>query len=392
MIACLLITHFYIKNEFARNPRLKGRPCVVVSEEKNDLVVIDKSSEAANIKLGMSYQSAISIYKDLVVLEADYDMYEDVHHNHMVIMNNICPKVSSDDLGIIMLDITGLEMLYNGMNNLKKVLISSVDKEFNPRLGISDSSFFSYIGALQCPPNGCMEILDNFKLMPEIIPDMLPIKPGNKLKLKELGISNLKQLSNWEMSYLQVQFGIQEGKKIWELSQGIDSNLFRHELIEPSLKKIIDADEYFSTKQSILLAISYGLDDLLRNPSFRNRSARSISLNFRTVDKQFWKKKINFKEPLFMKSKIIFIISNVLETVEMPGPVERIIIELTGLTNDFGIQKSMFLSSKKRDNLLENIKQLETRLGTKVPIYQVKEIEPCSKIPERRSALTRILP
>ena len=106
-------------------------------------------------------------------------------------------------------------------------------------------------------------------------------------------------------------------------------------------------DEYFSTKQSILLAISYGLDDLLRNPSFRNRSARSISLNFRTVDKQFWKKKINFKEPLFMKSKIIFIVSNTLETVEMPGPVERIIIELTGLTNDFGIQKSMFLSSKK---------------------------------------------
>ena len=76
----------------------------------------------------------------------------------------------------------------------------------------------------------------------------------------------------------------------------------------------------------------------------------------------------------------------------MPGPVERIIIELTGLTNDFGIQKSMFLSSKKRDNLLENIKQLETRLGTKVPIYQVKEIEPWAKIPERRSALTRILP
>ena len=55
----------------------------------------------------------------------------------------------------------------------------------------------------------------------------------------------------------------------------------------------------------------------------------------------------------------------------MPGPVERIIIELTGLTNDFGIQRSMFLSSKKRDNLLENIKQLETRLGTKVAIDDV---------------------
>ena len=67
-------------------------------------------------------------------------------------------------------------------------------------------------------------------------------------------------------------------------------------------------------------------------------------------------------------------------------------IELIELTNDFGVQKPMFLASKKRDDLLESIRQLEARLEGRAPIYTVKEIEPCSKIPERRSALTKILP
>ena len=62
------------------------------------------------------------------------------------------------------------------------------------------------------------------------------------------------------------------------------------------------------------------------------------------------------------------------------------------LTDDFSIQKSLFSFSRKEEDLLESIKQLEIRLGCKVPIYEIKEIEPWSRIPERRTALMRILP
>ena len=392
MIACVLITHFYAKNELIKNPDLKGNPFVVVTGRKNNLVVIDRSVEAKAIKLGMSYQAAIAVCKNVTVIEGDYEIYQDIHQKNIATLNNISPKVESKDLGIIMVDITGLEMLYGGIQNLKNVLITALNKEFNPRLGISDSKFFSYVAALQCDPNECTDISDNFECMSKIVPEMLPIRLESRLKLKELGISNLNQLSKWRIDVLQIQFGIQEGKKIWELSRGIDSELFNHAVVEPSIKKTIEIDEGFSTKQSIMLAISYGLDDLLTNALFRNRSARSINLNFRTIDKQFWNKKINFKEPLFSKSIIMSIISNVLETAIIPGPVDRIMIELIELTNDFGVQKPMFLTSKKRDDLLESIRQLEARLEGRAPIYTVKEIEPCSKIPERRSALTKILP
>jgi len=38
------------------------------------------------------------------------------------------------------------------------------------------------------------------------------------------------------------------------------------------------------------------------------------------------------------------------------------------------------------------MQHLEFQLGHKPPIYQVKDIEPCSRIPERRQALTTFEP
>ncbi len=391
-VACLLITHFCVKNEIIKNPELKGVPLVVVARNKNDLIVIDRSSEARMIKVGTSYKSAISVCPSLRIIESDYGMYEDAHRQNMMVLNGISPCIESVELGNIMIDVTGLEKLYKGFDNLANILLSSVPNEFSPRLGIADNKFFSYIAALQCDPNECVESTNHFDFMHKITPNRLPIRPISKLKLQELGVNNLRQLSDWKIEMLQVQFGMNEGKKLWELSQGIDSDLFNRAVITQSLKRIIEADDCFSTKQSLMVAISYGLDELLSDPLFRNKSARSVILNFSTVDKYFWNKKINFKEPLFSKMKIVSIISNVLDTVTIMGPIDRIMIELTELTGDLGAQKSMFLSTKKKEDLLESIKQLETRLGSKVPIYNITEIDPCSKIPERRSVLTRILP
>lgn len=391
-IACVLITHFYVKNELIRNPELKNIPFVVVTKNKNDLIVVDKSAEAKAIKIGMSYQSAISMHGDVIVIKGDYVMYGEVHQKNMLSLNHISPKIECGGLGMVFVDITGLEMLYKNMDNLKQKILSSIPQEFNPRVGIADNKFFSYIAALESAPNQCMDYIDSVEFRSKIGVDILPIASTNKAKLKELGINNLTQIADWNINLLQIQFGIKEGKKIWELAQGIDSDLFNHTKIEPSLKKIIETYDFWSTRESILLVISYMLDDLLSDSMFKNKSARGVIMDFRTNDEQFSNKKINFKEPLFSKSKMMFVISNVLETVKIPGPVDRISIELIELTNDFGIQKSLFQSSRKKENLLESIKQLEVRLGGKVPIYKIKEIEPCSKIPERRSALVRILP
>ena len=80
-------------------------------------------------------------------------------------------------------------------------------------------------------------------------------------------------------------------------------------------------------------------------------------------------------------------IKRILENYPQPGPVEQAGIKITGLGYPRGRQKSLFREVRAKDHLAEDIKQLELKLGNP-QVYTVKEVEPWSRIPERRYALT----
>jgi DNA polymerase-4 len=67
--------------------------------------------------------------------------------------------------------------------------------------------------------------------------------------------------------------------------------------------------------------------------------------------------------------------------------VEQAGIKITGLGYPSGRQKNLFSDIRAKEHLAEDIKQLELKLGNP-QVYKVQEIEPWSRIPERRYALT----
>jgi len=74
----------------------------------------------------------------------------------------------------------------------------------------------------------------------------------------------------------------------------------------------------------------------------------------------------------------------------IPGPLEDIHLTLSGITGEAGRQESMWKEVKRDENLQETISQLRARLKMAPPIYQVRELEPWSRIPERRYALVQM--
>ena len=79
-------------------------------------------------------------------------------------------------------------------------------------------------------------------------------------------------------------------------------------------------------------------------------------------------------------------IKQVLEDYPQPGPVEQVGLRIERLGYPRGRQKSLFSEVRAKDHLQEEIRQLEFRLGNP-PLYRLKEVEPWSRIPERRYAL-----
>jgi DNA polymerase-4 len=80
-------------------------------------------------------------------------------------------------------------------------------------------------------------------------------------------------------------------------------------------------------------------------------------------------------------------IKRVLEDYPQPGPVEQVGIRVERLGYPRGRQTSLFSEIRAQDHLMDDIRQLEFRLGNP-QVYKLKEVEPWSRIPERRYALT----
>lgn len=87
------------------------------------------------------------------------------------------------------------------------------------------------------------------------------------------------------------------------------------------------------------------------------------------------------------KEKALFALKNGLDTITLPGRLEDMKLLLAGFTGEHGMQTSLFSHIRKRERLREAVRQLEAKLGCAPPIYQVREVDPWSIIPERRRAL-----
>ncbi|MDP2663550.1 MAG: hypothetical protein Q8R28_22785, partial [Dehalococcoidia bacterium] len=97
---------------------------------------------------------------------------------------------------------------------------------------------------------------------------------------------------------------------------------------------------------------------------------------------------VSFKDPTTGAGQALSRIKHILQNSPVPGPVEDIGLRITGFCQERGRQSSLFSEVRAREQLQEDIKQIELRLGKGPQVFRVREVEPWSRIPERRQALT----
>ena len=106
----------------------------------------------------------------------------------------------------------------------------------------------------------------------------------------------------------------------------------------------------------------------------------------RTWNAEHWERTIRFKEPAIDIKTVTKRIKGILEIYPQQGPVEYVGLCITRLGYTRGRQGNLLPKLRSQDHLLDDIRQLELRLGN-TQIYKVQELEPWSRIPERRYVL-----
>jgi len=385
-VACVLFDHLPFKVEIARNPRLARYTTIIFKQSNSQCTVIDTSPDVKNVIPDMPLQEARARCKYAMLIEADMAAYENAFNCIFLELVNWSPVVETTDLRCAYLGLSATEFI--SVDELETIdqLFRVFPEHLKPRIGIGNGKFSSYLAAMHSKIGRTYTLpLHPAKFLASFSVNELPIPWEIKVRLHKFGLHSLGQIASLPLGPIQAQFGPMGGR-MWHLAQGIDKTP-----ILPKCPKVEVSEEIIFpvptiSLEPLLVAIESLIGQLFVRPELYGRYVRTALVEGHVLNKTTWQRHVVFKSPVNDKTRMLFALKTHLDTLTLPGPLEDIKLTLRNLTNEVGKQENLLQEVRQRGQLREVVEQLKISQGHN-PIYQIRGMEPWSRIPERQSAL-----
>jgi len=352
-------------------------------------IVLAASPDLTDVMPGMPLAEAAARHRRVLVIEADTPLYALVFDEIIENLERLVPDIEAASPGLAYVGIWGLEGLYGNDAQVVRLLAGAVDG-FDLRIGVGDNKWVAYAASLLSRSNSGRKVtgepggfLDKFPV------DSLPIPYQLIKQLHAFGLTTIGHIADIPRGPMEAQFG-KIGGTAWELANGIDNRplLPKHSVL--GVSEHLDFPDPTISMATIVPAIESLLGRAYGRSQLARRFARQASIQSQVFQHAPWTMRVAFKDPAGNKNQALFAIKSKLDIAEIPGPLEDMRLTLSGITGEAGRQESMWKEVKRDTDLQETISQLRSRLRIAPPIYQVKELEPWSRIPERRYALVQM--
>jgi len=348
--------------------------------------VLDYSPKLEGLQRDMPLQQALAQYDRAELIQSDIPYYRSTFNKILGEMEFITPLVEGSELGTVYLGVDGLHLIYPDDNSLAKAVREVLSETFIVQIGIAEGKFPSYLAAMYSHSHNHKVLTgDISEFLRNVSCDVLPVSMKTKGKLHNFGIHTLGELAALPEGPLQSQFG-PEGGRIRDLANGYDDTPLYPRMMEESIEENTTLPSVTVSIEAMLVAMESLLLKVFARFSFKGMGINSLVLWTRSWESEHWERKIQFKEPAMDMKTAVSRVKRILENFPQPGPVEEMGIRIIRLGYPRGRQKSLLPEVRGRDHLLEDIRQLELRQGNP-QVFKVKEVEPWSRIPERRYAL-----
>jgi DNA polymerase-4 len=418
MLACLRIPNFPWQVEVARNPELHDRSAIIAgkaldldeeltnisgglgikasslssSKASNSLsarVVLAASPNLTDVMPRMPLIEATSRHHGMLIIEADTPLYALVFDEIIENLEQLVPDIEAAAPGLAYVGIWGLESLYGDDAHVVRLLAGAVGG-FDLRIGVGGNKWLAYAASLLSRSNSGRKVtgkpgrfLDQFPV------DSLPLPYQLIKRLHAFGLTTMGRIADIPREPMEAQFG-QAGGIAWDLANGIDHRPLMPKRSVLVVSEHLDFPDPTASMATIVPAIESLLNRAYGRSQLSRRFARQASIQSQVFQHAPWTMSVAFKDPAGNKNQALFAIKSKLDMADIPGPLEDMRITLSGITGEAGRQESMWKEVKRDTDLQETISQLRSRLRVTPPIYQVRELEPWSRIPERRYALVQM--
>lgn len=391
-IVCLRIPYFALRIALLESPHLNGKPLVLSNPQSGRAIVLDATPEAlaGGIRPGMNLREASALCPTVVVLAADPVRERTVSQQIQNRLEHLSPLVEPDEAeqGCWYIDLTGLERYYGTYAQATQRLIACVDPILRGRVGVASARFTARVAAGVAKAGSIRTVTDDEApgFLAEAPITWVPLPPDVIRQLEHLGIPTLGAFTKLPARKVAARFG-PAGRQAWELARGQDNQ----PVVPPPRTRTVIEDLVMPTpavsREMLMIGLRQMVTRAFGKAELRGKHVRQVALHaILEGERRSWQRTLTLKEPCG-RDRVINALELRLQAIEMAGPIEMITIEFSGITTETARQGAFsMMGPRAAAPLTAAIHQLKHRYGLS-PIYHVVEVEPWSRIPERRHAL-----
>lgn len=392
-LACITVPNFRIALERTRALELRGQPLAIGEPPPGENQVIDCSPEAAvlGVRSGMPLRDARTLAPDLILLPPDPIFYDRAAEALLNALHQAEPFIEPGGDGIAY---AALDPHANADAEQRTAvrLLAAVQSSSGviATAGIGEGKFIATCAAATSAPDKVVIVPpgDEAAFIAPLSTALLPVSYEAQRKFAIYALRTIGEVARLPFGAAQAQFG-REGKRLWELANGIDATPFLPRAHREQVAGTLQMPAPTVNAPALGIAARQLTGRLMQHPSMRYRQVRQIRLSLTLLDGGSWARTLTLREPLASEQDIVFVLHKLIEPLQLSGPVEEMTLEFIGLTGETGKQRSLLFADQARRHaqLLATLRHLKTRFGGEAQVSKIVEVEPWSRIPERRYAL-----
>jgi len=393
-----------------RAPELDATSVALLSpgeSTRRTLWQVSERAHDAGVRPGQLISQAVSLCPSLTLLEPDPAHYDAAVDAMLDVLTGLTPVVEPAGPGRIFLGMDGLERLYGSPRAQAERALHALFRVFpaplvaSTRAGMAPGKFGAWVAAASGRP-GVPTVVPEEGLVPFLASrpvGSLPVDPLVIQRLERLGVATLGALARLPEAALVAQFG-DEGRSAlaWATGRRIDPVRPWHR--PRPIRVSLDFPTPVGLTETLHVALDRLVERALSRPARRGRSVTAVRLGARLEGGGSWFVEAVLREPTATRDKIASPLRGKMALAPPPRAVETLLLELTRFgapsaqTGLFDRKEESGRAEAGRDlangevpaSLKDAIKELKLRLGH-APLYRVVEVDPWSRIPERRHAL-----
>ncbi len=382
-IACVYIPRFAVEAERQRRPDISNRAVLIGDTSVHDCSL---GAETSGVCKGMRMTEAIALCSRAVVLPPNAAHYQRRFDEVFGLLGEVSPVVELGEPGMAYVSLSGIS---GDLQALAQDVISTLHKQlgFMASVGIAGGKFTARVASVTSRP-GVVKIVPSgveATFLGGLPCAQLPASEAMLRRLKLLGLETIGDVANLPLGPFQQQFG-PEGKRCWELARGTDNEPLVPTVAEQTITRRLQLPAPAVTLEAIFAGLESLIGAAYADKTLRGHWVRKVVVRANFDSGGSWELPVSFREALADPKDAWFAVKNAVIRHPPDRPVEELEVELVGLSGEFGKQGSMF---ENKGKLWRQVEEAARQMGSNggPSVGRIVEVEPWSRIPERRAAL-----